>query len=149
VAARETEKGAEPHEATFDATGSVRFRGVRRDASYAIWVPPERAGDPCGYATGRRASSDPVVVRLGPSRTLEGRLRGGGAISEGQVFLHAPAIHVGEGVADDGTFRVTGLPDADFRLFATAWIDGENWVGHAQAAVGTRIEVSLERVADR
>lgn len=127
--------------------GSARLAGLRRDATYAVFVCSEDRSA-CARLVGVRPSLGRVSVTLAPSLSIEGRVTSAEPLHDPHVAVASPGVRFDARSAPDGGFRFEGLPPGTHRLWATGSpLAGDaTYRGGAEVEAGGRVELPLTRV---
>jgi uncharacterized GH25 family protein len=118
--------------------GRCRFRGLRREATYSLWISVDAIGR-SHYSAGLRAPAK-LSVRLVEGKTIRGRLtsiQGLNGLSVTATDL-ARAITVAGRVEEDGAFEIRGLPEGAYAVTASGSTQdpaGTLWTGTAKDVV--------------
>ena len=112
--------------------GTFRFRGLRSDATYALWISPGSDGKSL-LQTGIRAPAD-LRVRLVAGKSITGRVTLPPGSQSGSVQASDPrGITVGVALKSDGTYEIRGLPEGRFSVTSgTQGPDGKYWQATAE-----------------
>ena len=129
--------------AQVNSTGRTRFRGLRREDRYTLWVGP--VGDSSVLKRGVIAGQE-IRVRLVPGGSITVRLEGvpSGATSMG-VQAEADGVRVAAERQDDGTYRIRGLPEGRWTVRAFGGGGKAPRVtAQAEAATGAEVTLTLQ-----
>lgn len=132
-----------------DSEGKVRFRGLRDSETYRLWIPPIAGGLSC-VATGLRAGGAEVRVRLTPGKSITGRINAPAGASG--LNVSASAEGGGYGVSGtieaDGRYRIEGLPEGSYAVYAHAQVEKAQWYANGKAAAGGTLDLDLKKRGD-
>jgi protocatechuate 3,4-dioxygenase beta subunit len=144
-----TVEGPHPRNLEFDdrrvePDGVVRFRGLRENETYRLWIPPLPNGLSC-LATGLRVGSGETKVRLAPGKTITGRLTAPDGADNLQVSASGAGIGAMGKVESDGRFTIEGLPDGAYDVQGHAQKDGGWWMATGKASAGGSVDLELKK----
>jgi hypothetical protein len=123
--------------------GVARFRGLRPDETYGLWVSPTKDGRLI-YRTDVRPGD--LTARREPGKTITVRVRAPANATHFGASVQGPyfTLHVEHTKAPDNQVEVMGLPDGTWRLWAYALVGEEEWLGWGSAAAGSTVEVEVK-----
>ncbi len=124
--------------------GVVRFRGLRSDETYTLFVGPSEDGL-IAYVTGVRAGGD-LRVRLVPGKTVTVRVIAPAGAQNLGAYIQGAGFTAGSrgATGPDGRVEVRGVPDGTWKVQATAQVGNEWWRGDATAAAGSSLEIEVK-----
>jgi hypothetical protein len=141
--------------AELSTKGTARIRGLRRDATYVLWIPALE-GKGC-HRRGVRAADSPLRVRLEEQGTVTCRLAGSDGsslsvwgdetVNVHRLLLFGPGVNAA-GEADEAgrTFSFAGLPEGRWTVRVEAESEEGPLVGETSAETGTTVDVRLRAV---
>jgi len=124
-------------------TGIASFAGLDPDREYDLRIVD--AGDGWAWNAERiRPGGDPVVARLGPGLTIQGRFEVPNGAERFEVYIDGEGASVWGEVDAAGTFTIRGLTPGRWkvRLFAGG-VDGKQWAGSADVEAGKEVAIKL------
>ncbi|MCC7139987.1 MAG: hypothetical protein IT460_16320 [Planctomycetes bacterium] len=135
-----TREGGGPPErarADLDVEGRARLVGLRRDATYTLFVgpTPEQVVDPgpwrCARREGVRPGAEQVVLSLADGASIEGRVDAAGpapqaGLSSGWAWVDEGGVVARAALSSDGRFALRGLPPGTYTVRAVR-IDFPGW----------------------
>jgi len=137
-----------PTEQGISSDGTTTFRGLRRDWTYTLWVPP--VGDGLSFMrSGIRGDVGELAVTLTEGLRVTGRID----IPEGatDVFVWATEDPIGTSISApgevgaDGKYVIKGLTEGYWYARASAMIEGRNIETRSRVKAGGEARLGLRR----
>lgn len=123
--------------------GVARFRGLRADEAYTLWVTPSKEGN-IVYETGVRAGDRRFLRRPGKPITVNVLAPAGATAIRASIGDAGPfGAFDGGGRSSPGPIEVGGVPDGTWRVSAWAKVGEEFWHGSGTAAAGSSVDVEV------
>jgi hypothetical protein len=123
--------------------GVARFRGLRADEAYTLWITPSTDGN-IVYETSVRAGDRRFLRRPGKQITVNVLAPTGATDVRANVGNAGPfGQFSSEGRSSPGPVEIRGVPDGTWRVWAYARVGGEFWHGYSTAAAGSSVDVEL------
>ncbi len=123
--------------------GTARFRGLKADRAYTLWIPP----DADAWSLLRRdvrATSGDVHVRLARGKSITGRLLAADGMKARRVVASMDgAGGVSGTVKADGTYEIVGLPDGTWSVEASGLVDTTRHAAQGTAPAGGTLDLAL------
>lgn len=122
--------------------GIVTFAGLKPDVTYAIWVPPDKAGR-LVYVAGVRGGGE-VATKLTVGKPITGRALAPRGVTVAEVSIDERGVSLDVVPGADGTFRFVGVPDGTWTVRASATVGSTVYEGQAQVDAGGTGDVELK-----
>lgn len=131
-------------QATVGSDGSTRFRGLRANDTYSLWIPPDREGWTL-QRRGIQAETNELRVLLVRGASITGRISGPDGVVYGRVVAstHGGLASVFGSVRLDGAYEIVGLPEGTWTVEAHGRIGTDEYVARGASRAGSVLDLEL------
>ena len=143
----ETGSGVTESARAFVRDGVARFRGLRADETYSLWIAPTDDGS-LVFQRGVRAGT--LQARRSPGKTITVNVQAPASASKISASADGPffTLAVRHLEQSSGPVVLSGIPEGTWRVSAHAQVGEEWWMGWGQVSAGSSADIEVKPPSD-